>query len=85
MDYYSFVYGFHGVGICDFHNKKDKKGFIRMEIDYETLAKRLGIEPGWAWLYLNSYKWRVPEDIRGRIEDELEQMRLARQIEDIEI
>ena len=36
----------------------------------EKFAKRLGIERAWVWLFENGFEWRVPEEVRKRIEDE---------------
>jgi len=36
----------------------------------EKFSRRVGVERGYVWLYENGFEWRVPEEVRQRIENE---------------
>lgn len=45
-------------------------GKVRMDMEQiEEFARRTGVEAGWLWLYENGFGYRIPEQVKERIED----------------
>jgi len=68
-----FKLGNHSMAIAYYEAYKKVLIIAKKKMTLERIeefSRRVGIERGYVWLYENGFEWRVPEEVREKIENE---------------